>query len=243
MSSSSNVLRSVTVETTPFSLASPVRARHGRSYSPVEAHEEAERILARARLESEEIIRAAISDAAAKRAQTDQIVEEASRKGYQDGLDMGKEEALESVRGDLESVVERITSLLESLTEERVSNLCKQEPQIVSLAVSIAERIVREHVRLDTETVTRIAAGALAKATELEEALLLVNPEDVAVIENYVPDFRERFKSLKRVRIQEDARVSPGGCILDTGGGYVDGSLERQFSEMRRELGLDEQTT
>jgi flagellar assembly protein FliH len=199
-------------------------------------------MLARARLESDEIGRAAMSDAAAKRAQIEQIVQEAREKGYREGLEKGREEAVESVRRDLESLVERYSGLLEALAEERVRNLREQELEIISLCVSIAERIVREHIQLDPETVARIASAALERATERDEVVLLVHPDDIAVLETYVPDFRDRYKTLKKVRIQEDARISRGGCMLETGAGYVDGTLERQYSEMRRELGLDEQT-
>lgn len=240
MPNSSRILRAISVEDTPYEVTPKTKAFAGRHYAPDEAREEAQRILAGARLASEQITRTAMSEAAAQRAQIERIVEEAREKGHLEGLEIGKEEAIQAVNRELEELVRRITDLVGSLHEERVRNLREQEPEIVSLAVDIAERIIQEQVRIDPEMVTRIALAAVERTTEREEVTLRVHPNDLAVLEDFVPELKNRFKSLRKVHVQEDARVSPGSCMVETGNGYVDGTIESQTAEMRRELGLEE---
>ena len=237
---SSKVLRSVSLQERPFEVNPASGLTRGASISPNEAREEARIVLTRARLEAERLRREAHQEAVSLRATVEAEVRAAIEEGQKKGYEEGVQKARQELQAAVDDTMGTISQLLQALHAELLRNLRDQERKLVELAVAVAEKVVRGAGAIDPTMVVRVAHDSIERATEKEEITLRINPEDVTAIQAHLPDLRERFHSIRNVRVQEDRRVSPGGCIVETCSGYVDGTIERQLEEVRRDLGVGE---
>jgi hypothetical protein len=96
----------------------------------------------------------------------------------------------------------------------------------VSLAVQLAEKLVRARIELDTGVLVRAVETILFKA---EPGVLLevtCHPDDAALFTGS-PELRAR---LRLGEVKEDRRISRGGCLVRAGELEWDATLQRQLS-------------
>jgi flagellar assembly protein FliH len=196
-------------------------------------------IVQEAQVEAVRIREEAEREAKERRASLAVEVEQALRDAREQGYSEGLAQAREEVTGEAREALGRIRRMAEVLFEERERAWREQERHIVDLAVHVAEKVVRRQVELDPEVVLRMAREAISRVTEKEHLVLRIHPEDLAVIEAYAGDLRERFRNLGQLQVEEDRHLSRGGCVVESRGGYIDATVEGQLHQVRRELGLE----
>jgi|GEM_PF-2989379 len=175
------------------------------------AIEEAQRIIEAAKKRAENILAQAHRDAVE--------LQEASRK---EGIQKGQAEVVEtSIR-----LIEGHGGRREALAREAAK-----------LALLISEKIIGEQIRLEPEIIKHIAATTLQKTLSGDAAIISVNPEDAQVLRSSQEDL-SRVCSGATITIREDLTMARGGCVVRTGFGEVDLSLEVLLSEVANRLGL-----
>ena len=96
--------------------------------------------------------------------------------------------------------------------------------------------MVRRELSINTDTlqpVLREAMGLLAADTK--SAVIRLNPLDLEVLE---PVLRSEFAGLALTLLPEEA-VSRGGCLVESAGTVVDGTLEKRWARAVAKLGLE----
>ncbi|MGB9866830.1 MAG: FliH/SctL family protein [Bacillota bacterium] len=151
-------------------------------------------------------------------------------EGFKEGLAQGAHEAL----CRLSEVLRQAEQLLAEAKRARETAVKDLEPEIISLACSVAERIVKKTVELDPETVVRVAKHVLESAQLQPPVTIKVSAEDLEVL-------RERVDELKavvggHVDLSPDGSVSRGGCIAESQVGSVDGDLLTQLENIKKQL-------
>jgi type III secretion protein L len=108
-------------------------------------------------------------------------------------------------------------------------------PAARTLAVRMAEKIVRRTIQLDPSTLADIAAQALAAARAHTGVVLLrVHPEDQAALAAARPVLAARLAAAVELRLVADPAVSRSGCIVETTTGRLDARLETQLTALER---------
>jgi type III secretion protein L len=176
------------------------------------ATDQARRILEAAQAQAEEI-----------RAQAQQEYEEAIRRGYQEGYEKGLAEWLRAI----EEVHAGLTSLVE-----------QAKPQIVRLALRVAEKILRQRLDLTPEAVVPMIDEALRslRAQQNMRVLLRVHPDDRPILEPHRQRWMERLPWLGSLDIVVDEDLPRGGCRIETDFGTVDATIETQIRVIERHL-------
>jgi type III secretion protein L len=176
------------------------------------ATDQARRILEAAQAQAEEI-----------RAQAQQEYEEALRRGYQEGYEKGLAEWLRAI----EEVHAGLTSLVE-----------QAKPQIVRLALRVAEKILRQRLDLTPEAVVPMIDEALRslRAQQNMRVLLRVHPDDRPILEPHRQRWMERLPWLGSLDIVVDEDLPRGGCRIETDFGTVDATIETQIRVIERHL-------
>jgi type III secretion protein L len=115
------------------------------------------------------------------------------------------------------------------------------EPEVVKLAVRVAEKILGEQLRVDPQAITRIVEEALRGARAERSITIAVHPDSVAVVRAEAGRLEARAGGECRVHIIGRGTVSPGGCVIETELGSIDARLEVQLRCLEqlllRELG------
>jgi flagellar biosynthesis/type III secretory pathway protein FliH len=167
------------------------------------------------------------------RAEAERIRREAFESGYAEG----RTEGLAQAAPEIQTALSFLKKLAQSLKEEEQRLLKQVEPEIIKLAVAVAEKIVGREVAVDCEIVKRCVAQAVDKIVEREKLIVYVNPADLAVVLEYKTELAEMFDGIKNVEVvASENGLSPGGCTVETDFVKANGQIEAQVEEILQGL-------
>jgi flagellar assembly protein FliH len=107
---------------------------------------------------------------------------------------------------------------------------------VLELACEVARQVLRRELSVNPhalQPVIREALGLLM--AESKSALVRLNPLDLEVPEDLL---RAEFSSLS-LSLLADATVTRGGCLVESAGTVVDGTLEKRWMRAIANLGLN----
>ncbi len=201
---------------------------------------EAEAIVDRAASDAERLIRRAEATSLEMVAQAQsrvKLIEENARSaGNEQGYNAGKAMAEE----ELAPVIATIRELIESIRVQRTAIFNAAEPELVRLAMAIAERIVHGELATNPNVVVENVRQALTRLVTREVVTLRLNPADVDTIRRH-RDGIVSASDVEHLRIVEDQRVDRGGVVIETDSGTIDSKVSTQLREARRALVTDDE--
>jgi type III secretion protein L len=128
------------------------------------------------------------------------------------------------------------TRMILSARQQARSLVARAETELTDLAVRIAEKVVGAQLDLHPDTVRSVVARCLSAATARDRVVARVNPVDLPRIEAAIPELLAGADVCSLVA-EVDPAVAPGGCILDTDSGQIDGQIDNQLAIIRAALG------
>ena len=153
---------------------------------------------------------------------------EAFSKGFAQGEVAGAEAA--GQRG--EAMLHRLTQTLDELTTVRADMIRQTERQMVQLALAIARRIVQREISLDPDLLLAMARVALERLGDTARVTVRLHPEDYAA----AGAARVAELTSSNVTVVADARLSRGGCRVESDMGLLDIGIDAQLQEVGRVL-------
>jgi flagellar biosynthesis/type III secretory pathway protein FliH len=129
---------------------------------------------------------------------------------------------------------EQAATLLVEAEARRARRLDELEAEIPSLVVAIARRVLGRELAA-AGAVVDVVAETLAPLRARREVTIRVAPADLPA----VMAARPRLAALVEratLELLADARVEPGGCVVDTELGRVDARLETQLARIEAAL-------
>jgi flagellar assembly protein FliH len=133
-------------------------------------------------------------------------------------------------------------NLVDMARVERHKLIESAEPELVRLAVGLAERILHQQIALDRGVVVEMAKVAIARLIERESVTVRVNPADLERMRQHRDEFLNAT-DIKHLRIIEDQRVDRGGVLVETDGGTIDARIGTQLNEAKRVLHVEDEHT
>jgi len=115
----------------------------------------------------------------------------------------------------------------------------EMEGQIVDLALKISAKIIGRDLQRDPMVVGEIAATAIETARASKAMILRVNPKDGATLRAAKPKLMELIGRSVEVSIRDDADIEPGGCVIQTEFGTIDGQIKTQYQMLENVLRPD----
>ncbi|MHC4429461.1 MAG: FliH/SctL family protein [Planctomycetota bacterium] len=199
--------------------------------------QQAEQLLVEARAEARRIV-----DEARSRAEA--IIAESEPRGYTDGKQRGlgegreegrrrgHEEAINEQRSRLQQLVPSWTEALESFEAQRNDLLLAAREDVLELALTMGGKITHRVIEAEPGVVTDQMAGALALVSGASAVTVSVNPKDRKLAESVLGEVVAKIGTCTHVELREDDQVSPGGCLLTTGTGRIDATIDRQIERV-----------
>jgi flagellar assembly protein FliH len=107
---------------------------------------------------------------------------------------------------------------------------------VLELACELARQVLRHELSTNPNALQPVIREALAMlSTDSKAAVVRLNPLDMDVLEDAL---RQEFSGLS-LTLLSDASVSRGGCLVESAGTVVDGSIEKRWSRAVARLGLE----
>lgn len=201
---------------------------------------EAGKIVESARAEREQALVQAKKEAEAIKEEARKIREGAHAEGHAAGLEAGHADAkaaayaaMEERVGDLIAAIHRIT---QDALDERHKSLDVLEPEVVGLALEIAEKLITRELTLNPDAVAAVARDCIGRVRDRQEIVIHGHAADIETLQRYRDQFI-RLEDLGSLRIVEDSRLSMrGGILLENSGGEIDARMETQLERIRQEF-------
>jgi flagellar assembly protein FliH len=219
--------------------AQPYRAAAQPAVDVQAIRAEAQELLDRAAREADALLedahdraRALIEDAAAR---ADTIAQDARRSGHDEGFAEGREAA----DGEMNDMLVTMRGLLEMARVERHKLIEGAEPELVRLALGIAERVLHQQIALDRGVVVEMAKVAIARLIDRDTVTVRVHPADLERMREH-RDELIAIGDIRNLRVVEDQRVDRGGVVVDTDAGTIDARIGTQLEEARKILHIED---
>jgi|GEM_PF-214218 len=166
---------------------------------------------------------------------------QAFAEGFEQGRQTGAQEMREALTAPLrqqaEDLARRVADVMAGAQAELDAVQQQLAQQVLLLACDVARQVVRRELAQSLGPVQAVVQEALSMLSDdARPAVLRLHPQDAQRLQPMLGEALQRHQ----VRLQADARVTPGGCILQTRLGVVDGTVERRWARAVANLGLDE---
>jgi flagellar assembly protein FliH len=158
------------------------------------------------------------------------------REARDRGFAAGEREGREAARVRADALAARMAQTIDAIAALRTGLLRRSEQDVVRLAIAIAERIIHREVQLDREVILVAARAAIARLGAAAVVTVHVNPDDLAAMAPRL----EIQGANGPIRLEADAAVPPGGCVVASTLGDVDATIEAQIQELRAALLTDD---
>ena len=203
--------------------------------------QQASQMLARAQRQAQDILAAARAEA---QKDGQQIREQARQAGHQEGYDAGfqegqtkgHDEAQAQAGAGFNTLVARWSATLEKIEANLPMHLADVRVDLVKLTLAIAAKVTRQEALRNSAVVQANVEEALALVTAGRSVVVQIHPDELSVLEGYLPQLVERFRSINGIELKADPAIEPGGCLLAFGSGQIDARLETQIQRIADEL-------
>ncbi len=180
-------------------------------------------------------------------ARASQLLAEAGERGdalvekvQTDARVAGHAEGAAAVDREMSDMMATMRNLVDMARVERHKLMESAEPELVRLAVGIAERVLHQQIALDRGVVVEMAKVAISRLVEKESITVRVNPGDLERMKEHRDELLSNGE-IKNFRVVEDQRVDRGGVVVETDGGTIDARISTQVNEAKRVLHIEDE--
>jgi len=145
------------------------------------------------------------------------VIEAALREGYEHGL------------AQWNAAVAKVNAARDRYISE-------SEPELVRLAVRIAQKILGEELRTNPEAIVNITRECLRGLSRERSLAIRVHPSDLDLMRRSIDLLHEAAGPQRSINVVADPAVGAGGCIVESEYGVVDARLETQIRCMEELL-------
>lgn len=181
-----------------------------------------------------------VREAAAEQVNVETVRQDAYAEGFAQGRAQATLEAQRQMTDYIASQGKQAAQNFASLFLSAQAQLAEAEQVmargVLELSCELARQVLRHELSVNPnvlQPVVREALGLLM--ADSKSAVIRLNPLDLDVLEDV---FRTEFPGLS-LTLMADASVVRGGCLVESAGAVVDGTLEKRWLRAIANLGLD----
>lgn len=159
--------------------------------------------------------------------------DEGFAQGRQDGLAKGQKDGFAKGEQEARELVKRVRRQLDILAEPLAELDDLVEEQLVRLALSIAQQIIRRELQLQPGEVVAVVREALALLPlGSRNVKVHLHPDDA----RFLREASGQGDEEAAWKVVEDAAISRGGCRVESVTSQIDATLERRLAVLASEL-------
>lgn len=153
------------------------------------------------------------------------VREMSSREGFEYGLEKANEQ------------IDQLNVILTELLEARDKSMNAASSEIASLAIKVAEKIIKQEVTTNPDIVLTITAEAIKEMGKGHQSIIIkVNPADIELVRENIPSLYPYGNSKTNIVVIQDNEVEWGSCIIETNTGLIDARFSTQLGILQKAL-------
>jgi flagellar assembly protein FliH len=155
------------------------------------------------------------------------------REAYEKGFAQGQRDGLDLEKSKLEEMGRQYETLLTELRDLKIHILRDSEGEILRLTELIVKKIIGEEIKTGEAVIRHTIRTAAKYLTDKRKIRIIINPDDMEEVKKMLPDLSRLTKG-GNFQLTEDPSVSKGGCVLETGFGRVNATIDDQLDEITK---------
>lgn len=165
-------------------------------------------------------------------AERERLVAEAYESGYIAGQLASASAAETQMRGMIDALRAAATQLIEAEN----GALGTLEDNLAALAVSVARQVIGREVRTSPEIIVDLVRLALTEFPVDQPLRIRINPLDLSTLSAATANAPIRIAPDREITWIADARIIPGGCVVEGRQRIIDGRVDTALERAYRSL-------
>lgn len=162
-----------------------------------------------------------------------QILADSTAKGFQEGLQKGREEALAKHSAEIEGKIARMTAVLDELEGAKERIFRENEKILLRIACEVAKRVLMRELKEDPEHLSKLLLDTVSSIGVRDAIRIRIRPEDQGAIQSLSEQMAKRFPELRNLSIEASSEVSQPGFVLETELEMIDATLTAQLDSLQ----------
>ncbi len=155
------------------------------------------------------------------------------KDAYMAGFEDGKKTAGEVVKKETAIRCRRLEELISEIRDFKKVLFSECEAEAVELCLSIARKVILREFSIREDSVVYVVKEALKAAVTNGRIRIRLNPGDMAMIKEHGKELKRYTQGFAAVALDGDESLKSGGCIIETGTGEVDATIEGLLDEVQ----------
>ncbi len=153
------------------------------------------------------------------------------REAYEKGFAQGQRDGLDLEKSKMEEMGRQYEALLAELRDLKIHILRDSEGEMLKLVELIIKKVIGEEIKTSESVIRHSIKSAAKFLTDKRKVRIIINPDDMEEVKKMLPDLSRLTKG-GNFQLTEDPSVGKGGCMLETGFGRVNATIEDQLDEL-----------
>ncbi|NLM26939.1 MAG: flagellar assembly protein FliH [Clostridiaceae bacterium] len=196
--------------------------------------EQAEAVINAARAEAKKLI-----DDARKKA--NEMLEEAQGKIEQHMFDIEQKAKEEGYRNGEQLARQHYQALLDEAEDiknqaQKVYNdtMARLESDIVDIIIDVSRKIIGMELENNRDAVLSLVGTAITGSSPSNDVVVRVCPDDYDYLCENRDELLRYSEDIREITIKKDSALKKGDCLIETGFGSIDASVETQLAAVER---------
>lgn len=170
---------------------------------------------------------------------------EGEERGYNDGQKQAAAEAEEKIKREVQrrlrdhadGLIPALDNAVRQMCGMRSELLKQWEQNILQIAASLAYQTIGRELPQMKDVPLELLRETLELSIGSVSLKIRMNPDDIEYLRESIEQLLQETGTLARAQLVPDAKINPGGCLVETGQGIVDQRLETRLERIIDELG------
>ncbi|MDB5084661.1 MAG: hypothetical protein JWN30_1547, partial [Bacilli bacterium] len=160
------------------------------------------------------------------------LLEQARRDGYEQGYQSG----VAASESEYANRLNKANEVLNEALAARQAFIDQSEPLFKTIAVAIAEKLIRAELTIRPEVVIETVRTCLREVLDKGVVEIRIHPDDYLQVSSRKQELADCLPGQSEVVVIPDAAICAGGCLVYSSHGSIDARIETGLEEVRKAL-------
>jgi flagellar assembly protein FliH len=160
------------------------------------------------------------------------LEEDAFKKGFEDGVERGRQEIFEQTRSESDEKLQTLTGMISEVLAGRDRLIAEEKANIYKLVRTLTKWVILRELSDDGRYVERLLEKLVQEVQTKSNLLIQVDTNQFEAMPEVLEQVQKRLGELKNVRVEVDYGLTGPGIIIESENGIVNGTLSQQMASL-----------
>lgn len=156
-------------------------------------------------------------------------MEAGQAQGYAEGHAAGLAEG----QAQSQDEIARFQAMTNKIAERWDRVFKGADMDLTQLALAVAKNVVGSIAQAQEDLVLASVQDCLALVQDVKQLTICVSPQDLAIVRENRTRWQEAYERIESMAIEADDSIEPGGCIVETPAGDIDGQISSRLEKLQ----------